>query len=149
MPYLVAVSLPQHRHNPNKACGPDNIPVSLLKITAVAMLPILCCLFNMSLSHGSVPAIWRKANITPIHKDEDPSLPANYRPVSLLCILSKVLERCVVNRCFPHISRSLYHLQYGFRPGRLLILQLVTEKELFCYCFLQIVQNCVITEIGL
>ena len=104
--------------DPNKACGPDNIPGRLLKITAAAISPSLCRLFNMSLSQGSVPAIWKKANITPIHKGDDPSLPANYRPISLLCILSKVLERCVFNRCFPHISPSLYHLQYGFRPGR-------------------------------
>ncbi len=38
--------------------------------------------------------------------------------ILLLCILSKVLERCIFNHCYPHISQFLYHLQYGFRPGR-------------------------------
>ena len=72
----------------------------------------------MTLSLGVVPAKWRKANITPVHKLDDPSLAANYRPISLLCILSKVLERCVFNRCFSHTSKFLYHLQHGFCPGR-------------------------------
>ncbi len=72
----------------------------------------------MSLSFGAVPENWKKANVTPVHKSNDPSLPPNYRPISLLCILSKVLERCVFNHCFPHISQFLYHLQHGFRPGR-------------------------------
>ena len=62
--------------------------------------------------------IWKKASIALIYKGNDPSLPVNYRPISLLFKLSKVLERCVFNRCFPHISKSLYRLQYEFRPGR-------------------------------
>ena len=72
----------------------------------------------MSLTQGVVPADWKKANLSTIHKGEDASLPANYRPISLLCILSKALERCVFNHCLPYISPTLYHLQYGFRPGR-------------------------------
>ena len=104
--------------DPNKACGPDNIPGRLLKSTAAAIAPNLCNLFNMTLSLGVVPAKWKKANITLVHKRDDPSLAANYRPISLLCILSKVLERCVFNRCFSHTSKFLYHLQHGFRPGR-------------------------------
>ncbi len=104
--------------DPNKACGPDNIPGRLLKSTAAAISPSLCRLLNMSLSLGVVPENWKKANVTPVHKSNDPSLPPNYRPISLLCILSKVLERCVFNHCFPHISQFLYHLQHGFRPGR-------------------------------
>ena len=85
---------------------------------AAAIAPSLCDLFNMSLSIGVVPGNWKKANITSVHKRDDPSLAANYRPISLLCILSKVLERCVFNRCFPHTSKYLYRLQHGFRPGR-------------------------------
>ena len=64
--------------DPNKACGPDNIPGRLLKSTAAAIAPNLCNLFNMTLSLGVVPAKWKKANITPVHKRDDPSLAANY-----------------------------------------------------------------------
>ena len=48
----------------------------------------------------------------------------NYRPISLLCILSKVLERCVVNHCHGHIVPQLYHMQHGFLKGRSTITQL-------------------------
>ena len=104
--------------DPNKACGPDNIPGRLLKSTAAAISLSLCRLLNMSLSLGVVPENWKKANVTPVHKSNDSSPPPNYRPISLLCILSKVLERCVFNHCFPHISQFLYHLQHSFLPGR-------------------------------
>ena len=82
----------------------------------------------MSLSLGVVPANWKKANITPVHKRDDPSLAANYRRISLLCILSKVLELCVFNRCFSHTPKLLCHLQHGFRPER------STESQLLVVC---------------
>ena len=107
-----------HNLDPNKACGPDDIPARLLKSTAAAISPSLCRLFNMSLSLGVVPGDWKKANISPVYKSKDPSLETNYRPISLLSILSKTLERCVFNHCFPHTSQFLYNLQHGFRPGR-------------------------------
>ena len=53
----------------------------------------------MSLALGVVPCKWKEANITPVFKRDDPTLAENYRPISLLCILSKVLERCVYNHC--------------------------------------------------
>lgn len=76
--------------DPSRASGPDDIPGRLLKATAAAISPSLCRLFNMSLLQGVVPAVWKKANLSPIHKGDDPSVPANYRPISLLCILSNV-----------------------------------------------------------
>ncbi|XP_068704053.1 uncharacterized protein [Montipora foliosa] len=54
--------------DPNKACGPDNIPGSLLKNTAAEIAPSLCKIFNLSLSHGVVPVLWKRANVTPVSK---------------------------------------------------------------------------------
>ena len=69
--------------NPNKACEPDNIPGRLLKIQPLQYHPacVVCliCLF----AQGSVPAIRKKAKIAPIDKGNDPSLPVNYRQISL------------------------------------------------------------------
>ena len=71
------------------------------------------------------PAAWKRANITPIFKQEDPSLPSNYRPISLLCITSKIFERYVsVNRCYNHLSQFLSESQHGFLKG------LSTETQL-------------------
>ena len=72
----------------------------------------------MSLLLATVPKDWKKANITPVHKKDDPTLPDNYRPISLLCVLSKVFERCILNHCLPHLSEILSNMQYGFQRGR-------------------------------
>ena len=79
--------------NSRKASGPDNIPNRLLIELADVIAPSLCEIFNMSLDLGVVLLIWKMANITPVFKREDPTLAMNYRPISLLCTLSKVLER--------------------------------------------------------
>ena len=111
--------------DPKKACGPDGIPGQLLKTTAKEIAPSLCRLFNLSLSLGSVPASWKLANVTPVFKKDDPSLATNYRPISLLCIVSKILERCIFNHCCPHLSSCFYHLQHGFLKGKSTVTQLL------------------------
>ena len=93
--------------DPKKACGPDNIPGSLLKNINIAaeIAPSLCKIFNLSLSHGVVPALWKRANVSSVFKKDDPTLAENYRPISLLCIVSKVLES-VFNHCYPFTVQS-------------------------------------------
>lgn len=79
--------------DPNKAGGPDGIPGRLLKELANEIAPSLCKLFNQSLSLDVVSTKWKFANVSPVYKKDDPTLVCNYRPISLLCILSKVMER--------------------------------------------------------
>jgi hypothetical protein len=74
----------------------------------------LLCLFNLSLSLGEMPVLWKRANINPIHKKGDSYLVENYRPISLLCIISKVMEKCIYMHCYDFISQRLYDLQHGF-----------------------------------
>ena len=52
----------------SKACGPDGIPVRLLKECSQQIAPSLCGIFNHSLSSGQIPTEWKSADITPIHK---------------------------------------------------------------------------------
>ena len=80
-----------------KAAGPDLIDNRLLKKLAQPLFLTLSDLFILSLSSGSVPHIWKQANVTPIHKKNDPSDMFNYRPISLLSIVSKVLEKLCIN----------------------------------------------------
>ena len=61
----------------------------------------------------------------PFSKKDDPTLAENYRPISLLCIVSKVLERCVFNHCYPHFALLLYNLQHGFLRGKSTVTQLL------------------------
>ena len=73
-----------------KATGPDGIPARLLKGTASVISPSLCKLYNKSLEQGIFPQDWKLANIVPIYKKGQREHTENYRPISLLPILSKV-----------------------------------------------------------
>ncbi|CAB4012394.1 Hypothetical predicted protein, partial [Paramuricea clavata] len=109
----------------NKATGPDEIPSRILKECAHQIAPSLCLLFNQSLRHGSLPEEWKLANIIPIHKKGDISNAENYRPISLLCVTSKVLERCVLRNLRDYLMSLINSAQHGFIPGRSCTTQLV------------------------
>ena len=111
--------------NTRKACGPDNIPSRLLVDLAEVIASPLCEIFNISLSLGVVPLKWKLANITPVFKRDNPTLAMNYRPISLLCILSKVLEHCVHSCSCQHLEPHIYALQHGFMRGKSTTTQLL------------------------
>ena len=89
----------------HKASGPDKIPASLLKNLATSLAPALTMIFKASLSQSSLPSEWKIANIVPIFKKGNRNNPGNYRPVSLTCICSKLLEHIVYSHIFSHLSR--------------------------------------------
>ena len=72
--------------NPNKASGPDNIPIRMLKECAPQIAPLLQALFTQSLHSGTLPTGWHTALITPLFKKGDRSLPWNHRPVHLYAV---------------------------------------------------------------
>ena len=78
--------------NNNKAHGPDGIPARWLTETSSQIAPSLCALFNKSLRCGVLPDDWKLA---PVHKRGQNSNVENDRPISLLSLISKGLERCV------------------------------------------------------
>ena len=75
-------------------------------------------IYNKSLSEGVFPDLMKIAKIKPLHKCEDVRICDNYRPISLLPVLSKVLEKIVYTRLSSHMEKNdiLYSKQYGFRP---------------------------------
>ena len=89
----------------SKATGSDGIPGFLLKLTADIIAPSLTSLFNKSLKSGIFPSCMKIADITPLPKTGDRTLPTNYRPVSLLPILSKLLERVVHEQLQDYLTR--------------------------------------------
>ena len=91
----------------------------MLKGCARSICEPLSELFNKSLSAGTVPDDWKISSITPIHKGGDASLTNNYRPISLLSLISKLLERLVHQALLGHVLEHGYlsPKQYGFRPG--------------------------------
>ena len=110
----------------SKAFGPDKFPARLLKECSEQIAPSLCSLFNHSLSKGKIPHEWKSADVTPIHKKDSKEPAENYRPISLLPIVSKVLERCVAARFLAHIKNMIGTLQHGFLPNRSCVTQLLS-----------------------
>ena len=117
-----------------KAAGPDGVNNRILReLHDVLSLP-LSKLFNYSLEIGTVPAAWKEANVTPVFKSGDPSLVSNYRPISLLSSLGKVLERIVSKHLYNHLHEHsiLTPFQSGFVPGDSTTNQLTYLYNSFC-----------------
>ena len=102
--------------DPYKAAGPDNISPRVLKELADVLAPCLTSLFQLSLDKAVVPQDWKKAIICPAFKKGDRHQPSNYRPISLTCVTSKVLEHIVTSHimCFAERENLLFENQHGF-----------------------------------
>ena len=111
------------------AAGPDSVSSRMLQETARSISPSLTELFNLSLKKAKVPDQWKISNITPIFKSGDPSSALNYHPISLLPLISKILERIIHSRLMNYLqtNRLLSSCQYGFRPRS------STQEALLCY----------------
>ena len=104
---------------PKLSSGPDNISTKLLKqMIPVIMVPLVH-LFNLSFQTGYIPMELKTAKVIPIYKSEENYLFTNYRPISLLSSLSKLLEKIVAKQVvgFLYKKQILYQHQYGFRKG--------------------------------
>ena len=114
--------------DPNKSTGSDKIPAKLLKMTAIIIKTPLTKLFNMSLSQGVFPTAWKVANVLPIYKKKGSSSdPHNYRPISLLPCVSKVLEKIIFKNIYQHLIENslLSDKQSGYRPRHNTQVQLI------------------------
>ena len=104
--------------SPNKASGLDKLPVKLVKIAAPYITKSLTAIFNRSISTGIFPRDWKVAKVTPIHKDGDKSDMDNYRPISVISIIAKIMEKLVHSQLYSYLERFdiLTSSQHGFRP---------------------------------
>ena len=102
-------------------CDLDLFPSTLIKSHSSAISPMITKILNQSLRSSHVPTSLKTAVIKPLLKKPslDPEAPANYRPISNLPFLSKVLEKVVSAQLHNHlITNSLYEkFQSGFRSG--------------------------------
>ena len=101
-----------------KSGGIDGISGQMLVKTAAAIAPSVALLINKSLVEGLLPSEWKHTIVCPVAKVKNSSKPVDYRPISLLCIISKLCERCVLRKLGPLIDTKLPNLQYGFRRCR-------------------------------
>ena len=101
---------------PKSSTGPDGVSNNLLKKLVHVIKCPLCVIFNKSLQSGVFPDLMKLAKVIPIFKAGDPMLCDNYRPISLLLVISKVLEKIVYYNVTKHLDVNgiLYPRQYGF-----------------------------------
>jgi len=104
----------------NKATGVDNLPAQMLKDCADSIAKPLQHIVNLSLQTGTVPTEWKTAKIVPIYKSGNMSKVENYRPISVLPVLSKVLEKAVHNQLSTYLEQNelLNKFQFGYRSKR-------------------------------
>lgn len=119
----------------NSACGGDKITIRFLKMFKELLTPPIVFICNLSFATGVFPSSFKTAVVCPIHKAGDRNNPSNYRPISLLPTLSKIIEKLVNRRLVSYMNKTnmLSENQYGFRAGRstedavLRLTSLVTE----------------------
>ena len=100
------------------ACGTDGVCIRMLKIGFPAIgVPILH-MINSCLTHSDIPDSWKHSLVSPIHKSGDHSDPSNFRPISLIPVITKVVERIVHQQLYGYLTSNhlLSSSQHGFRP---------------------------------
>ena len=97
--------------------GVDFIDTGIIKLVSEDILPAVTHLVNLSIKQSEFPLAWKHAKVIPLHKKEDILDPKNYRPVAILPILSKILERVIFQQVVAHFDENqLFHPNHhGFR----------------------------------
>ena len=95
----------------------DGISCSFLKIAMPVLATSLCSIFNMSISRGCFPGNWKIARISPIYKDGSTEDRSNYRPFSVLPVVSRLFEKIVFDQVYSYFTENefFYSDQSGFR----------------------------------
>lgn len=104
----------------DSAPGIDGITTKFLLKHKNSILTPLTHIFNLSLQTGTFPECWKIASVRPIHKNGPEDTPENYRPIALLPIMSKILEKIVNNRLVNYFEKHNLNSdrQFGFRRGK-------------------------------
>ena len=93
-----------------KSTGLDNIDTYIIKLVAKDILPALTNIINLSIRNSHFPSTWKRAKVVPLLKKGDRFNPKNYRPVALLPIMSKVLERAIYLQLVEYLDvNHLFH----------------------------------------
>ena len=98
--------------------GVDDVCIRMLKAGFPAIGDVILFIVNTCLTHSDIPTSWKHSTVQPIFKSGDPSDPSNYRPISLVPVVVKIVERLVHRQLYHYLSSNhlLSSSQHGFRP---------------------------------
>ena len=104
----------------NKALGPNSIRTKFLKVHSKTLSKPLAELINLSLNQGKFSRILKIAKVIRIHKRGDKSECDNYRPISLISNISKLIEKTVHEKLYSFLEKEqlLFEGQFGYRNNR-------------------------------
>ena len=102
----------------DKATGVDGISARFLKEACPGIVPSLTHIINLSISCGYFPDEWKISKVLPLYKEDLKSDPNNYRPISLLPFVSKIIEKVIFKQLYEYLTHNnlLAGSQHGFRP---------------------------------
>ena len=100
-----------------KPCQGSGMPVKIIKENIDILKDFIYDNFNNSLLSSYFPLNLKNANMTPVFLKKDRKNVENYRPVSILTVLSKVYERCMYDQIYAYLNKILSKWQCGFRQG--------------------------------
>ena len=114
--------------NPNKSSGWDDISPRMLKICDSSIVKPIRIIFETCLKTGIYPDKWKMSNVCPIHKKKSKNDKSNYRPISLLPILSKIFEKIIFESLYSYLTKNnlLVSCQSGFIKGDSCVSQLLS-----------------------
>ena len=117
--------------NTNKSCGPDDLHPRLLSELADIISEPLAIILNLSIATRAIPKEWKLANVVPVFKKGSKSLAENYRPISLTCVLCRVMESFLKDSIMEHLLKNnlLSPRQHGFISGRSTVTQLLAYLD--------------------
>ncbi len=101
----------------NKATGIDKISCKIIKLAAPAISDSLTLIFNQAITLSTFPDEWKMARVIPLHKSGQRNIPGNFRPISVLPAISKIMERILYDQLYNYLTKFelLSDSQFGFR----------------------------------
>ena len=123
--------------DPYKANIRDCVSPRIIKEMGDHLLEPLEIIYNLSIKHGTVPSLWKKATVTALHKGEDKHNAQNYRPVSITSVLCRIMERILKKYIVQHIEENelLASEQHGFVRNRSCLSNLLLNIEYLTSCY--------------
>ena len=115
----------------NKSTGPYSIPLKLLLLIPDLIIVPLAYIINRSLSTGQYPNLLKIVKVIPVHKGGSTQEVNNFRPISLLSIFDKIIEKIVHSRLYSFLENYniLFKNQFGFRKNNSTVNALVQITE--------------------